>query len=172
MRLSITFLIIMCLFQCDSVNKKQINEDFNQWYNKKIELPNLIKVFNLEKKLNSESYKFVSHIDFNCGVCLLDMKKWENYSREIEKEYNIDFVFYISGSTVDEIKSYIKTDSIFDPIIFLDKDDNYLRINEIPNDPRFSSFFVDENNQVKIIGNPFQNDDMRNLYQDFFRANL
>ncbi len=170
-KLTYFILILSNLIQCNTFNK-DINEDFDQWYNKEIRLPKLINVLDNSHMLNSGCYKFVSHIDSDCGICLSEMKNWMHYSKDINDKYKIDFIFYVNGSNFDNILSSIEMDSICNFIIYFDKDDKYMRINNIPHDPRFSTFLLNGDNKIKIIGTPFKNNEMIKLYQDFFRTTL
>ena len=76
---------------------------------------------------------------------------------------NIPFIFVFQSKDDKELRYILKRDN-FDRPVCIDRDSRLDKLNKFPQDITFQTFLLDQDNKVKVIGNPVHNLAVRDLY--------
>lgn len=160
---------ILAPLSCNQA-KKEAKSIVDNWYGKEIVFtPNLqayssgkMDNSHLDSLLNSE-VKVVTYIDASCSVCIVELYKWEGFMDFLE-QYDISVLVIVDS----------ETDARFDPLsesyldinypLIHDKDNLFRDRNNLYDKQGLTSFLLDQNNCVILVGNPIQNEEIKNLY--------
>jgi len=178
MRKIIIILIILqiVIHSCNYVKKKEafnkIYNDFEQLYGNTLILPDSLNIlFNNKIIPCNESGVFigeffiVSRIGGSCSRCIQELKTWkEEFMNKVDTS-RLKFLFYIYTDDYRLFKNIIYPDIQIDYPLIIDKNNEFLFINHLPeNDTRFHTFLLNENYQIILIGSPLHNRELETLY--------
>ena len=76
---------------------------------------------------------------------------------------NIPYLFIFDVKNKNSVKK-ILYDNNFDYPICLDIDSKFEKLNQIPHDNRLQVFLLNKRNRIIAIGNPVQNESIKNFY--------
>lgn len=165
--------IIILLFSCTNNNKRNnIRSLVKEWQGKEIIFPKDQVIFetisgdtiNMIKK--HKPYKILMYVDsIGCTSCKFKLSKWKKFIYEIDSisESNVLFYFFIHTNNAEELRYILKRDNFNYPIC-IDTNNSINILNNFPNKIAFQTFLLDNKNKVKIIGNPIDNINIRELY--------
>lgn len=138
-------IIPISLVRCDN-----LQNDYQQIIGKKIILDDIsdssVSIFTIVYYLNHEG----------CTPCKLQPNRWNHFINMLDSLANVR-VFFILESDSSVFNE-------FDLPIYYDSKNVFFYKNNLPSDPRFHCFLLDENNKVILIGNPVQNPKIKELY--------
>lgn len=173
------FMTICSIFFCGcNTNKnREIENIVKQWSGKRIIIPDLPFLRYGEIEVNYElrkGWKIVSYTDsVGCTTCNMNLLGWNSIIEEIYNKISdsLQFIFITNSDDINKIR-YITRSSGFDLPICVDKNGLFGKLNNINLDYRFSTFLLNENNEVVAIGNPTLYPSVNKLYIDLLKKNL
>lgn len=129
---------------------------------------------NMEAKFDSVKhlpYKIVLNIDIDCGVCLNKFDYWRNFKYWVDSVYQISIPILVYVNSTEKSEEIIRknVEIYWNSLWAYDKKYELIDKNNLI-DERFQAVLLDENNIVKIVGNPFLNEAMDKLYKDYIKS--
>lgn len=166
----IVVLLSTVVFISCSNRKERIAQIVSEWQDKEIFFPTN-SVFTIQGKDTVDypiesKYKVLVYVDsVGCTSCKLQLNKWNEFITEVDSitNHNIQFLFYLSSKNAREIRNYAIQEDFLCPFCF-DPNNNINQLNNFPDQDIFHTFLLDENNKVRIIGNPNKNDRIKKLF--------
>jgi hypothetical protein len=152
-------IIISCRSPQDSENRRIVHE----WIGKEIIFPDLISRSQINKSTNN-NLKIVTRINGNCYPCLSQLNHWKKLIEEISSEYQISFYIFIVADDYEIFNSINEKEIHFDYPFIYDRNDEFYRINKLPQKSAFHTMLLTEKNKVILIGNPIGNIALKDLY--------
>lgn len=167
------FLILFLFFftSCTNTKKEQMSSLIQEWNGKTIQFPKHL-VFTrfatdtIDYNIAKSNYKIVVYVDtVGCISCKLQLPRWKNFITQIDSicNENISFLFFFQPGSTKELRNILYRDD-FDFPICVDVNEEFNKLNNIPNEMMFQTFLIDSDNKVKLIGNPIHNVSVRELY--------
>ena len=163
----IIFVFIIVIIGCNNRNQEVV--DFvNNWKNKRIELPNISLMRNINNKnslgILSKKTKILTFINGDCGSCINELKLWKELMKEINTT-KTSFIYIIySKNKLNTFKYLDSTIIKLNYPYFQDDQKQYLLKHKFPEDTRFQTFLLDVDNKVVLLGNPNYNQEIKSLY--------
>lgn len=163
------FFIIFCTIHFSKENsisnhewKKYSSEYIKKHLNTLIVYPDSVKS-KRDEMITSQNVKILFSVDIDCSACRIKFTFWNEFCNNIYSKYKIrvPIVAYISGvdRNIDKI-----VEEEWDKSWVYDKNEEFIIKNDLFDD-RFQAVLVDQNNIIKLIGNPMHNPDLANLYE-------
>lgn len=158
------FTVLVLL--CDCRNKTEYESLVREWHGKKIIFPeslkqnkNSVSIFDLKRN------KIVSYLDGNCPSCLYELIQWDSLKNDFDSiQLMNSIVFIIYTEDQKNLHYYIESNNIC--FSFFEDDSNaFYSTNKIPKNRLFHTFLLDEENKVKLIGNPLYNKRLMGIYR-------
>jgi len=115
--------------------------------------------------LLSKSFKILTYVDpKTCASCQLGLFQWKAFIDLCEQlQLDVSFLFIINSTDYQEFEYHLKVDDFSYPVIY-DPDDRFNKFNDFPKELVFRTFLLDIDNKVLIIGSPFKNNKVLNMY--------
>ena len=146
----------------------------NEWQGKQIVFPkNAVFTRYLtdttDFRIPQSDYKILIYVDsVGCTSCKLKLDKWKELIEYTDSvtHGNVPFLFFFHPKNIKEIHYLLKRDG-FDHPVCIDINDmlNKLnKLNKFRTDMTFQTFLLDKNNKVIIVGNPINNQNVKDLY--------
>ena len=165
--LSIFFL----LTSCKEDKKEQFARLVQEWQGKEIVFPQDMAFTRfvteqVEYRIPDTEYKVLIYVDSTgCTSCKLQLPKWKELIAHVDSttNSNIPFIFVFQSKDDKELRYILKRDN-FDRPVCIDRDSRLDKLNKFPQDITFQTFLLDQDNKVKVIGNPAHNLAVRDLY--------
>ena len=108
-----------------------------------------------------------------CSTCLISsFDQWNTIINLTETKYNLNFIFIVNPTkkALGKTKIAVKHSLIKAPIN-IDSAGVFIKENpQIPSDPRFHTFLLDENDNVILVGNPLQSKEIFNMLIQILEA--
>ena len=167
-------LLIAALFSCDNEQKekeKQILQLVNEWQGKQIVFPeNAVFTRYLtdttDFQIPQSEYKVLVYVDSTgCTSCKLKLNKWKKlieYTDSVTQK-KVPYLFFIHPQNEKDILWLLKEEK-FDRPVCIDTNDLLNKQNKFPTNITFQTFLLDKNNRVIILGNPVDNQTVKDLY--------
>lgn len=159
-------IVVFASLQCKDLNaaqewKKYSSEYIKKHLNTNIEYPERIPMpdFKTPPKI-----KILFAVDMGCSACLLKFAFWNNFCEEMFRKYDIEvsIVAFVSGIDIEIEK---RVENLWNRPWVYDADEEFIIKNDLSDD-RFQSVLVDQNDVIKLIGNPIHNPDLAQLYEE------
>lgn len=172
-KIILLLFLILLSYSCIHDNKKNdIQSLVKKWQGREIIFPKDQIIFettagdtiNMMEK--DKPYKILMYIDsIGCISCKFKLSKWKKFIEEINSasKSNVLFYFFIHTNNIEEFKYILKRDNFTYPVC-LDVNNCIDKLNNFPNKIAFQTFLLDNKNKVKIIGNPIDNINVKELY--------
>lgn len=161
--------MVFFLLGCQS-NTKQLEDEVLKWVGKKIIFPtyNETVTFGNDTFSVGERHKFriLSYVDsIGCSSCKLKLSDWNSFIMELNSKYKdqIDYLFYFHPKKTDNIYDLMWKNKFFHAI-YVDANDSLNILNHFPEDERFHTFLLNENDEILVVGNPIANPYIKDLY--------
>ncbi len=154
---SFVFVLLLSLLSCNNEikNKETLNGKIERF--KKIILPK-------NKLLNRKQLKIVTYINGDCYACVKELEEWKEWL--VRDSINIQFLFIYESTDTAHFNSYIKKYFNIEYPLVYDNESEYLSKNNINKyDKMFQTFLLDKNDSVILVGNPFLNKKLAELYR-------
>lgn len=170
------FLLFLCIiFSGCKFNKEEqeITKMVNEWYDREIIFPQQL-VFTrfgqdtLLYEIAETDYKILLYVDSaGCTSCKLQLLKWNQFIEQVDSltsgKVQVLFFFHPSNEDKREIIYLLKRNAITIPVC-IDETDMLNSINQFPSRGDFQCFLLDNDNKVKLIGNPTRNIKIKEMY--------
>ncbi len=150
-------IIILLFTSCQNIQYRLI---FFKWHNKKIIIPNDFNnnIFNSIDSLTSINYRLINIIDGSCSFCVGELKSWENIANELPA--HIKVIIVIHSANYYYLDDYLNNI----PMLFYIDDENFfLTKNKLPENIFFHTLLINNENKVKLIGNPIKSKEIKEL---------
>ena len=162
---------LMALCSCKETKEQQISRLIHKWEGRTIVYPADMTFSVLGKdsagySFPQNEYTIMTYVDsVGCTSCKLQLPKWKELIAHVDSttNSNIPFIFVFQSKDDKELRYILKRDN-FDRPVCIDRDSRLDKLNKFPQDITFQTFLLDQDNKVKVIGNPVHNLAVRDLY--------
>jgi len=154
-------IILSVIIGCSRPGLKDKNAQpdlFDQWYGREI---NLTTLSGSEAK--SAKFTIVNYINANCLSCVQKITRWNEFLSMVPDNAEVQFKCYIFSHDYDLVQDVLNEYKFRRKVIF-DSNNEFIKLNGLPDDERFYTLLLDKENKIKIIGSPFTNPQMQMLY--------
>jgi hypothetical protein len=174
MKISILIALLCLLAQCSNDKSKiEVHKVYESLYNQNLSFSDsllLVTEFGntslFEQNFPDENLKIVSLISAECWKCIDEIKKWEKLCSQYQELNKIQFYFIFHYVEIEYFKKNqfpeLPHNSNFNYI--LDVNNSFLSVNLLPENKIFHTFLLNHSNKVEILGSPFFNERLKNLY--------
>ena len=139
----------------------------NEWVGKEILYPKNLLICNDSSGNSLESkYKVFIYTDsLGCVSCKLNLAKWRTFISMVDSVApgNVRALFVFQPKRINELRMLLKNEN-FSYSLYIDKDDQFNKLNHFPSKMEFQTFLLDKDNKVLAIGNPVLNPKVKELY--------
>ncbi len=165
------FLIVsycILFYGCNSQNE-EINHLLKEWYRKKISFTPNLQIENLHKNTiynwTSSKYKIVNYIDSSgCFPCKLKLPLWKQFKKTTDSlKINVSYIFISQTEHYYDLAVQQQRNYFIMPYYY-DKNGIMKKENSIFKNPLGQTLLLDSINQIILIGNPINNQNIRQLY--------
>lgn len=170
-KISIIFIVI-AFNACKNKTKETHFKNIQTMKDQKIEFPDTIhSMVNYSKELNEiyneKNIKLISFTDGRCVACIKNLKGLNKVRKELDTIPGAD-VNLISFVLIESKKHFIKDyypelDSL--PLILVN-DYHFLEKNKFPVSGIYHTLLVNADNEIQLVGNPYQNKKLKKLYRE------
>lgn len=177
-KIKVTLFLILLVFSCknneETSESFKLNENVNEnWAGKNIIFPKSLVKFNY--KIANEKHKFnlIIYYNGNCGVCYLQLLKWNNIIEDFKKlNQNISFKFILSGNSSSVVKANLENIRFSLEDVYHDEKEEFGEKYEFLLDKEYinSSMLLDENNKILYIGNPSISETAEKKYIELLKS--
>ena len=120
-------------------------------------------------------YNFVHYVDSSqCSPCALDrMYNWNKLVDEYSSK-GVRFVFIIEPKKeqLEDVHFAIESSGLRNPV-YVDSLYAFRRQNSfLPEDQMYRSFLLDKNGKIILVGNPLENNDIKQLWNKLVKHNI
>ncbi|TCO04415.1 hypothetical protein [Natronoflexus pectinivorans] len=175
MRLNIIFIIVVYLFTISSCTQpsqteKELREVLNSHLNIEMFESLLHKDSTISYKQFREAHSYLSviYLQDGCSPCYPKFVEWHQKMEEMEDVPGHTLLFIIQTDEYDTFLHKVnELDQNIDKkyYIIVDPDHKlFISNNQIPSWIMNSSMLIDEENKIKMVGAPWVNEDMKNLF--------
>lgn len=177
---SIVIIVIIFLGTVVSSCKQKdpvmsVEEIVKEWKGKEIAFPSnlhfsILGTDSLYAVDFNKQYKILMYIDsVGCTSCKLKIEKWGEFIKEykpvIGDKIEYLFIFHPQKTGVKSLKAELYANNFLTPVCF-DLEDEFNKLNNLPQDFDFQTFLLNKENQVLVVGNPVNNSAIKELYLD------
>ena len=164
-------LLLSLLTACKENNKEKFALLVQEWQGKEIVFPQDMAFTRfvtepVDYRIPDAEYKVLVYVDsVGCTSCKLQLPKWQELIAHVDSATNgnIPFIFVFQSKDDKELRYILKRDN-FDRPVYIDRDNRLNKLNQFPQEITFQTFLLDQDNRVKVIGNPVHNLAVRDLY--------
>lgn len=122
---------------------------------------------NIDLTTDWADYKIITYIDSTgCAPCRMKLPSWNAFIAEIlsltDKE--VAFLMILHSSGDEDISYALKRDNFLYPITY-DEDGLFAEDNNLPESTPYTTFLLDGDNKIVLVGNPVLNPKLRDLYK-------
>ena len=158
---------ILSLLSCMDSREKEVMTLLNEWVGKEILYPKNLLICNDSSGNSLESkYKVFIYTDsLGCVSCKLNLAKWRTFISMVDSVApgNVRALFVFQPKRINELRMLLKNEN-FSYSLYIDKDDQFNKLNHFPSEMEFQTFLLDKDNKVLAIGNPVLNPKVKELY--------
>lgn len=177
-RLKHTLILLSILFCCCSRPPEQNDrEEFDRLYGSHIAIPHNLHVIPGKPAgfgIASPDAKatIVQLVEMSdCKPCLLeDLYKWHLFDSHVYQRDSTDseaeIMLIIFSKKTTEIETFLKFYN-FELPVYVDTCGAFSALNDVPRNKNYRTFLLSADNKVEIIGSPFLNEDIKNMYADY-----
>lgn len=167
-------LLIFCFISCKKTEKEQLAFLMKEWDGKEIRF-HTDPVFTIQGidtlskvPYDSTYYKIVTYVDSTgCLSCKLQLLEWMDFMAEVDSitSKNVSFYFFFHPRNKKELIITLQREEFTYPVC-IDVKDTFNRLNNFPENDKFRTFLVDNNNKVILVGNPLHHPQIKKLYME------
>lgn len=177
-RIIITILL-SCLFftSCHIPKKEEENKTWkeyarriiNSYINQPLNIPDSVIYYDYQKNdidsIFNSTIKIIFNVDIDCATCLMKFDYWNNFIQNIKKEcgQEIPILAYVNSSSRENISQTVN--GLWTHPWVYDKGFHFIDKNKL-HDNRFQVVLLDQNNKIRLIGNPLENEALGKLYKE------
>jgi hypothetical protein len=167
-------ILILGICSCEEyARRKKVNYIVKEWTGKTIvfdpEIPCMsIMQDTIYPSPNNKPYKILLYVDAKgCASCKIQTEKWKSIIEEADSTLSglLDFEFYFYPKKNAGNILHVMRINKFSYPVHIDRKDRLNTLNKFPTDPKYQCFLLDKDNKVLLIGNPFTNPGIWELYK-------
>lgn len=170
-RVKMYFFFAILLLSCQETPKDKIQKEILQWQGKEVKFPQDITFTKFAIDTISYSYQDFKHkvlvyVDSTgCTPCKLKLDAWKFFIEEMDNlsKNSVGYLFYFADKNPKEIETMLRSENFDFPVV-VDQKNQLNQLNTFSKDENFHHFLLDEQNRVKIVGNPIYNAKIKELY--------
>ena len=164
--------LLLSLFQsCRESGQERMERLLKQWHGKEILFPGspTFTVYGedtVEMPIPDGNYKIVHYLDsVGCTSCRIDLVKWKGFIGFLDSVtgHSVPCLFFIHAKGKREVKMTLK-EHRFDHPVCLDMENEFNRLNGLPQNAVFQTLLLDKGNKVVAMGDPVKNPRVKELY--------
>ena len=166
------YLEVLLLFSsCQNSPQEHITQLVEEWQGKEVRFPEN-PVFTrqlsdtVDYRIPETEYKVLVYVDsIGCTSCKLQLPQWKEFIAYVDSVSGgkIPFLFFFQSKDNKELRYILKRDNFRLPVC-VDSQNEFGKLNRFPNEQMFQTFLLDQDNRVKVIGNPIHNLSVKELY--------
>jgi hypothetical protein len=172
----IRIILVLCVLVSCRKNQNIADPEkiVAEWTGKEIAFPSGLQCISIMKDtacidLYGDNYKILLYADSaGCMSCRTKLNKWKNLINETDTIFNRkpDFLFFFNSKS-NEVKNLklLLRNNYFDYPVFIDKENEIMKLNNIPKEQEYQCFLLDKDNKVVMVGNPVLNPGIWALYK-------
>ena len=166
-------LAVILLISCSS--SYQTEKELRKVLNKPLEIKMFSAVLHRDSTLSfdrfREAHEFISivYLQDGCQPCYPKFIEWHKKMASLELTDNYTILFVIQGDNYSDFMSKVLFLEVVDDIYYTVVDANYSYLEANNNIPRWiidASVLIDSENKIKMVGVPWANEDMKNLFYE------
>lgn len=171
MRSVYLLLLLTLIFSCKESKEDKLIRLVTEWQGREIIFPKLVTFTSvasdsIDYEMPHSKYKILVYVDsIGCISCKLQLPRWKNFIHYLDStcKDSVPVLFFFHPQTKKDIDYILKYDKFTYPVC-IDTSDSLNILNKFPSIMTFQTFLLDEHNNVKLIGNPINNDNVKDLY--------
>lgn len=167
--------IIHFCTSCVDKEKQEAARLVKDWSGKEIKFPAKMDFINSSGQLvdfdfSTANHKVLVYVDsIGCTSCKLKLGQWKNLIDSLDK-LAVPVLFIFQSKDPKSIR-HVMLESSFEYPYFQDIEGVLNQMNQFSDDSHFQTFLLDSANQVKLIGNPVNNQEIRRLFLEAVTGN-
>lgn len=165
-------LLIILMWSCsiqtpeEKIIERTLGKELNlSMFKNVLHQGDTISLENFNKKFK---YKSIVYLLNGCSPCYSNYIRWHQEFKIIEPNDNYTILFVIRGKFVDEFITEVDSVEPVDHDFYIVMDPNYFYPDgnkEIPDWIFEKSILIDEDNKIKMIGQPFQSPELLERFE-------
>lgn len=176
-------LFLVVIPGCQHVNNKStgsVEKKVNSLLGKKLVFPSPVKYFKEGREIDIsgeagwnlfQGKKIITLLNGDCYSCLDLLYKWEIWLESIRVDEPPELIVIVITGDIKYFEKVILPDIPFNLNLLIDIEKNFLSVNGLESfDERFQTFFMDEINTIRLVGNPLIGSQINDLYRDFISS--
>ena len=119
-------------------------------------------------------YRIVTRVDSSfCTPCLINyLKAAESYMEKLNCN-SVEFICFIQPKSLVDLEEGISEIDLSNLVLVHDPSNNYSKVNGLEKfNSLVSSFLIDMNNKIVLIGDPLRNSEVKSIYDDYFKKTI
>jgi hypothetical protein len=117
---------------------------------------------------SSEGYKIITILDGECSFCTAKLNDWESFIHTFDKFP----VYALAIGHSKEVVTFRVKKSDYQHTVLFSSNQSLSRFTSLGNSIHCSTFLLDRENIVRLIGNPTQDENILNEYHQFHQKVL
>ncbi|MEI8204446.1 MAG: hypothetical protein WCH34_15600 [Bacteroidota bacterium] len=154
--------LVFLLYNCSNPTNTKYADIINNWNGRQILLPELKSNYGTID--SNDVFKLVTRINGDCYPCLLQLKNWYAFVKDVEKEGKVSFYIYVYISDTLLYNEINRKEIHFNYPVIFDQNDQFRKLNKLHKNEIFHTMLLDHSNKEIIIGTPIINPKLRELY--------
>lgn len=166
----ISILFLLTNISCNHFKaKREITDIVNNNIGREIRFPVSLHPINnvaIDKlwKNNNINMKLVVYTDGDCGVCIAELAKWNQYLKTNKSLFNeIDKIFIVYSNNYTFFEYNIEKAGITLPFVY-DSLNQFIYENRL-DEPLLHTLILNQDNTILLIGSPLENQAMQEIYK-------
>lgn len=162
-------IIIGALVLCSCQKEDRVTKEIKEMYGRKITFVSGYESISYNDSLSVDSIikkkiKIVSYIDdFPCTSCTFNMlEDWISTIETLSKD--VIFLIILNARNKEELRANLKIHRIHLPVMYY-KTDTFKIQNQLDVLARNRTFLLNQDDEIVLVGEPFQNKSMCELYK-------
>lgn len=159
----ILLLLFQTLIFCKGPMVSENSRTVHEWMGEEIFFPDKVSGDPRDKPIN-DNLKIVTRINGNCYPCLSQLKYWTKLIDEITSKFSVSFYIFIVANDYEIFNLINEKEMHFDYPVVYDHNDEFSKINRLPQNDIFHTMLLTRDNKIILIGNPIHNNVLKDLY--------
>lgn len=168
---SALFLLLFLNTSCHDIQKQKIQRTLKKSLGKELFYSSDKSSVLLRREckpffIDKPAFVIFNYVDsLGCTSCKLQLAGWKKIMEELDTDCknSVQLMFLLHPKKIDEIKFFLERDDFCYPV-FVDKNDDFVTINQFPIENEFQTFLLNGENKILAVGNPILNPKVKELY--------
>lgn len=162
-------ILLLIFFSCER-KESTFSKDVKKWQGKTIVFPADLeaRILGRDTFVNDmfdKKIKLFVYIDSTgCTPCKMHLMQWDKVIKECTKYSDkLAFIFVVHTQNPQKVDILCEQNQFCHPV-FYDRDGKMEKLNHLPREAALQTFLLEENNRVKLIGDPLAYPKLMDLY--------